>query len=231
MKYTIILFDLDGTLFDYDRAEETALVNTFAHFSIEFLPEYLDLYREINTALWKAYEQGRVSQSHIKVERFVQLAARIGTSVPGQELSRLYLRYLAGGTFLMDGAEDLIRRLKGRLRLALITNGLTAVQKPRLRKSALNGLFEAFFISEEIGFAKPDARIFSYSLEKLGHPERAEVLMVGDSLTSDIAGAAGFGIDTCWFNPTGIESAGGARPTYTISRLAELIPIVMNGRM
>ncbi|MGD2077627.1 MAG: YjjG family noncanonical pyrimidine nucleotidase [Chloroflexota bacterium] len=226
MTYSVILFDADGTLFDYDRAETWALTETFAQYGLRFEPAYSQVYRQVNDPLWDAFEQGTMTQDRLKVLRFELLFENLGFVVDAGSFSDAYSRQLGKATFLVDGASDLIAALSGRHRLLLLTNGLTDVQRPRFTASTIGRYFEDWVISEEVGVAKPDPRIFDIAFARLGQPARQEVLIVGDSLTSDMAGGFAYGIDTCWYNPTGRQADASLPVTYEIQNLAQLVDIL-----
>jgi 2-haloacid dehalogenase len=225
MPYTWFLFDADGTLFDYDKSEPVALANTFAQFGYAFDAAYLDAYRTINGQLWRDFELGTIEQERIKVLRFERLLAAIGLSsaLDATMFSARYLENLGGCTDLIDGAELLIAALRGTVHLALITNGLQSVQRSRLARSSIGGAFEVVVISEEVGHSKPHSGIFDVAFDRMGYPSKDEVLMIGDSLTSDIKGGCDYGIDTCWYNPTGASHPMDISITYEIRALDELL--------
>ena len=225
-RYHTLLFDADGTLFDYDRAETWALSETFAQYGQAFKPDYSDRYRRVNGPLWDALEQGNVTQDRLKVLRFELLFDQLGLAVDPAAFSDAYSRQLGKATFLVDGAENLVAQLSGDYRLFIITNGLTDVQRPRFAASAVGDYFVDWIISEEVGFAKPDPRIFDVAFERMGRPAKEGVLIIGDSLSSDIAGGIAYGIDTCWFNPTDREADPTMPITYEIRDLAELRTIL-----
>lgn len=226
-RYDWILFDADGTLFDYDRTEAAALAATWDESGLAGAAGITAGYRRINAELWQAYEAGEVEQAELQVERFRRLAAELGDAAADPErLSRLYLRHLGRQTVLLDGARELLAALAADYRLALITNGIPDVQRPRIRRSGLEPLFPVVVISGEVGVAKPAPEIFALALERMGGPPRSTVLMVGDSLSSDILGGIGFGLDTCWYNPAGLPLDGAPAPTYEISRLSELATVL-----
>jgi len=226
MKYDWLLLDADGTLFDYDRAEATALEKTFEQFGLGFKPAYIDVYRQINAAIWREFEAGGISQERLRTRRFELLLDAIGVAADVPLFSARYLKNLAQGSQLMAEAEEVVRALHGKVRLALITNGLHEVQRPRLAASAIGRFFDAVLISEELGCAKPDRAIFDIAFEKMGQPAKARVLIVGDSLTSDIKGGNDYGIDTCWFNPGRLPRDPGVPARYEIERLDALLDIV-----
>ena len=226
-RYTCLLFDADGTLFDYDRAEATALEQAFAELGAEFGPDCLKTYREINTRVWREFEDGRITADRLRLRRFELLFETLGQPLAPAAFSLIYLRYLARGSQLIEGAHEVVPALRAKYRLALITNGLRDVQRPRLAGSAIRDCFEQVIISEEVGAAKPDPAIFEAAFERLGRPPRASVLLVGDSLTSDIAGGRNYGLDTCWFNPTGTARPADDTSTYEIRHLNELARLLL----
>lgn len=201
MKYEWLLLDADGTLFDYDHAEAMALQRTFEQMGHTFDPGHAEVYRRINGQIWLDFEQGRISQEQLRTRRFELLFEAVGARLSPEAFSTAYLDNLAWGTKLIDGAEDVVRALHGRVGLMLITNGLHEVQRPRFQRSALNGYFADLVISEEVGAAKPHPRIFDVAFQRMGLPRKEAVLMVGDSLTSDMRGGVDYGLDTCWYNP------------------------------
>jgi 2-haloacid dehalogenase len=225
-RYPWLLFDADDTLFDYGRAETEALVGAFEAEGMPFQPAWLPVYQRVNAAAWRALEEGRVTAARLRVMRFEQLAAELGVALDPVAFSEVYLRELSLQAHLMDGALELVEALRATHRLAIITNGLSDVQRPRLARSPLATIIGPVVISEEVGAAKPDPAIFAIALERMGGPDRRDVLVIGDSLSSDIAGGVAAGIDTCWFNPTGKPRGDGPTPTYEISGLAGLVSIV-----
>jgi 2-haloacid dehalogenase len=228
MKYTWLLFDADGTLFDYDAAEKFALTRTFATYALPYTDDILAVYREINDRMWQAFELGQITQESLKIERFRRLLATVGVGAdlePG-EFSLRYLHNLGNCTFLIPHAECVLHELHGKVHLALVTNGLQKVQRSRLAQSTIGQYLEAILISEELGVAKPHPGIFDAAFAAMGQPERRKVLMVGDSLSSDIKGAWDYGIDTCWYNPHGKPYGAADRFDYEIQDLKQIVDIV-----
>lgn len=223
MKYDIILFDVDDTLFDFGMSEKKALHNTFVKFGLPTgMRDYRADYKEISKVLWEDLEQGRITLPELAIERFKRLIVKRELDINAQEFSRVYLDYLGKETHLVPGAVELCKSLAD-YRLAIITNGFTAVQTARIENSPLCNTFEHIIMSQEAGFQKPDIGIFDYALSKLQATDKDKVLIVGDSLTSDIQGGLNYGIDTCWFNPHVKENKSGIKPTYEIGKLMDLI--------
>jgi 2-haloacid dehalogenase len=226
MKYEIILFDVDDTLFDFSMSEKKALHKAFVEFGLPTgLVDYEANYKEISKVLWRDLEQGLTNLSELRVERFRRLFLAHELEINADTFSSVYLGYLGNETHLVQGAVELCDNLTG-CRLAIITNGFTDVQTSRIGSSPLCNTFEHIIISEEAGFQKPEKGIFDYAFSKLQITDKAKVLIVGDSLTSDIQGGINYGIDTCWFNPHLKENNIGIKPTFEIRELTDLIKIV-----
>jgi len=225
VKYTWLLFDADDTLFDFPRAEANALRWTLEQSGLPSdNPADFEIYARCNQQVWQEFERGELTSQELRVKRFRLFFDEVGLAGDPQTVSPLYLRNLALGSDLLPGAEAVIRAVQGRYRLALVTNGLKEVQRPRLARSALRDSFEHVFISEEVGAAKPSSAYFDAVFAGIGHPPRTSVLLIGDSLTSDMRGGLAYGLDTCWYNPT-------AKPTdlpvtYQIRQLEELLPLL-----
>lgn len=227
MKYEVIIFDADETLFDFKKSEREALRCTMIEFDIEYDEEYhLNVYKDINTAIWKEFEDGLITQKELKAERFKRLSDRLNAGFDEFEFAKSYMKSLSYGSFLYDDSMDLVESLHKDYRLIIITNGLSDVQDNRIRKSIIARYFADIVVSEEVQVSKPDSRIFEHALNNIKYTDKSKVLMVGDSLTSDIQGGINFGIDTCWFNPNKIVNETEIKPTYEISNLMELKDIL-----
>jgi len=226
LRYKWIIFDADGTLFDYDQAEHSALQGAFEHFNYDFIPEYLGIYRKCNKKLWDAFEIGAITIKALKVKRFELLFEEIGMSIDADEFSHQYLSRLAEGTYLIEGAEELLASLSGKVGLILMTNGIKEVQRSRLSLSSIESYFSDIIISDEVGVAKPDKKIFEIALKNMSIIDKNSILMIGDNLSSDIKGGSNFGIDTCWYNPKHEESNPGIRATYEVKDLADIREII-----
>lgn len=226
VRYPYLLFDADDTLFDYGRAEAEAVRAAFAAEGVAFEEAWLSAYQVVNARTWRALEEGRVTAARLRVQRWEELFSELGLALDPVGFSTGYLAQLRLQAHLVDGALELVGALRGRHRLAIITNGLSDVQRPRLARSALAAAFDHLVISEEVGAAKPDPAIFTAALGPWGSPDPADVLVIGDSMSSDIAGGAAAGLDTCWFNPRSRPAAAAVTPTYEIRRLDELLPLL-----
>ncbi|ATD56098.1 YjjG family noncanonical pyrimidine nucleotidase [Clostridium chauvoei] len=229
MKYEVILFDADETLYDFKKSEREAFKNTMLNFKIKYDESYhLKTYQEINTALWMEFEQGLITQEKLKVERFKRLSDRLDLSFDENIFAKSYMEHLANASFLYDDSIDLIESLNKFYKLAIVTNGLTFVQDKRIRKSIISKYFDTIVISEEVLISKPNPKIFEHTLKNINHTDKSKVLIVGDSLTSDIQCGINFGIDTCWYNPNNIINETSIKPDYEISNFNELKSLLLN---
>lgn len=223
MKYEIIIFDADETLFDFKKSERDAFKNTMLEFDIEYDENHhLTIYQGINSSIWKEFEKGLITQEKLKVERFKRLSDKLNAGFDENEFAKAYMKNLSNASFLYDDSIELVESLHKDFRLTIVTNGLKDVQDNRIRKSIIAKYFEDIVVSEEVKVAKPDPKIFEHVLNNIKHTDKSKVLMVGDSLTSDIQGGINFGVDTCWFNPNKNENKTSIKPTYEISSLMEL---------
>lgn len=227
-KYYCVLFDSDNTLLDFDAAERKALAETLVNYGIEPDAETVQTYRQINEELWRQLEKGQMRREKLMSERFTRFLKAIDAAGNGAEMNRFYLEQLSRHADLM-GPEvpEVLHELSEVATLAVVTNGFDRVQNRRIDDSGLRPYLEEVFTSEKMDAEKPSRKIFDAALRALGVENREHVLMVGDSLSSDMQGGANAGLDTCWFNPQHAENPGKVCPTYEIASLEELYALVM----
>ena len=224
--YPWLWFDADGTLFDYERAEGLALKNTFGSLDLYFEDDYLDIYQRINQGLWRALEKQEISSDALRVRRFELLLEALKVSGSADQMSTTYIEQLGLRAELMDGAYEVLDALHSKCKFAIVTNGLQAVQRSRLEHSIIKEFLSELIISEEVGAAKPQAAFFDEAFSRTGHPDKSDVLIIGDSLTSDIRGGVDYGIDTCWYNPKAEVYPADLPITYEIRHLHELLELL-----
>ncbi len=225
-RYPWLIFDADNTLYDFDAAERNAFIELMNGYAAAPPDDLYPLYQSINHDVWHEFEAGRIGADEVKVLRFERLFERLGLRAGAGEASMRYLDFLGRHNELLPGARALLEHLRKRHRLLLLTNGLTQVQRARFGSSEIASLFEDIIISEEVGAAKPQAAIFEIAHERMGRPAKRDVLMIGDKLSSDIAGGRNFGLDTVWYNPRRLPPPAEPRPTHTITSLSELPALV-----
>lgn len=223
MKYEVLFFDADDTLFDFKKSENFALDKLMSSIDTDLEKSYcIEIYKEINNNIWKEFEQNLISSDELKIERFKRFADKINLSQDPKILSNMYVNFLAEASFIYKETEELLSYLYKKYKIVIITNGLTSVQNKRIKESIIKDYFDAVIISDEIKIAKPDPKIFDYALNVINHTNKESVLMIGDSLSSDVKGGVNAGIDTCWFNPNNKKNNSSLIPKYEISTLLEL---------
>ena len=229
-KYEVLFFDADGTLYDFERTEKYALRKTFEDFSLNYSEEkLLPVFKKVNLAIWKEFERNEISADELKPERFRRFFKEINlTGIDEKKFGLKYLENLSENNELLPGAKELIEELHGKFKLAIITNGLTLVQRKRLYDSVLTKYWDAIIISEEVGKTKPNKEIFEIAMKKVNCEDKTKALMIGDKLTSDILGGINFGIDTCWINFEKKQNNSEIKPTYEINKLYQLKKILFD---
>ncbi len=225
-KFDWIVFDADNTLFDFTACEKTALRGALNHIGVTFHPAHHDIYHVINKSCWQAFETGQIGKEELRVRRFALFFDQLGLKEDLESFAADYLYLLSEAAELIPGAKELLQQLAGKFGLALATNGLKEVQRPRLAKSGLESFFQVVVVSDEIGHAKPHAGFFDHAFREMGMPDPARVLMVGDNLNADIRGGIDYGMPSCWFNPDRLPPYLDIRPDYDIGRLSEVMDLI-----
>jgi YjjG family noncanonical pyrimidine nucleotidase len=226
MKYNWLLFDADGTLFDYDKAELIALKTTFEYTDTPFSDFYHQRYRHINDGLFKDLEKRLITSIELRTKRFELLFSEFKIDLDVKEFSDKYLQNISNNSTLITGALETIRSLYPQYKMLLVTNGIADVQRPRFDNSEIRRYFENIIISDEVGFAKPATEFFDIAFKTIGQPSKKDVMIIGDSLTSDMAGGMKYGIDTCWYNPHQVKNERNVNITYEIFDLHELLKML-----
>ncbi|TVQ28724.1 MAG: noncanonical pyrimidine nucleotidase, YjjG family [Spirochaetaceae bacterium] len=230
MNYDAILIDADDTLFDFEHAEAAALESTLSTLGFDLAADgWIDTFRRINARAWADYEAGRATSQEIRLRRFVEFLTQYDIPADPAEVSRRYVDHLAECGHLFPGALHLLDTLHGLAPLALVTNGIAAVQRSRIARAAIADRFTAIVISEEVGSQKPDRAIFEHAVAALstsGAPDPSRIVMIGDGLHSDIKGAIDFGIDAIWFNVRNKPADPAIVPTATVRTFDDLYPLL-----
>ncbi len=231
VRYETVLLDLDHTLLDSDASEAAAFAATVRSAGLEPSEPLFATYSSINRALWAAVERGETTPNDLRVTRFERFATAAGVDADPERLAVTFTDGLGANGELYPGARATLETLAAEHRLALVTNGLSEVQRARIERLDLGPFFDAVVISAEIGRSKPGTEIFDVVFEQLDGPDQKAALMVGDSLTSDIQGGTNAGIDTCWYNPQrkSASATPTARVTHEITALDQLASVVVDG--
>lgn len=223
-----ILWDVDGTLLDFIVAEKAAIKTLFREFNLgQCSDEMIKRYSEINKGYWQRLERGEITKQEVLVGRFKEFFESEGLdSSVAEEFNSLYQLRLGDTIVYHDDSLEIIRSLKGRLRQYVVSNGTVEAQSKKLRLSGLGELMDGIFLSEHIGTEKPNIEFFDKVFEEIEPADRSSILIVGDSLTSDIQGGNNAGIITCWYNPQGDKAPDKYRIDYEISDLHQIYEII-----
>lgn len=199
-RFGIVLADADDTIFDFRKAEYYAFKYTLKQFGKDCSDEEVKLYSDINVKYWKALEKGTIDREILKVRRFEEWFSLMGFNLDSKAFNDLYAPSLGEYSFLIDGAEQFIQRLSSVCDVYIVTNGLTTSQTKRFQNSSIKSYIKKLYISETIGYSKPDKRFFDYCINDIGETDISKYIIIGDSLTSDMQGGRNAGITTCRFS-------------------------------
>lgn len=228
----VILWDIDGTLLDFGQAENYAMKKCFSLLNMgECTDAMVARYAAINAKYWERLERNEITKQEVLVGRFCEFFEKEGLSVKkAVPFNEEYQLRLGDKVFFNDNAAALVRKLKEhKIIQYAVTNGTLAAQRRKLAASGLNRLLDGAFISDEIGIEKPNTGFFERvfkTLSDVGKFEKHEIMIVGDSLTSDMQGGNNAGIICCWYNPKGDRNTKGLRIAYEVKNLNEINEIL-----
>ena len=222
-----LLFDLDNTILDFDKAEANAITKALGKAGITVTDKMRSRYNKINLAQWKLLEQGKMTREEIKIRRFKLLFQEFDIKVSPQEVAKHYQTYLGQGHYFIEGAQEVLEQLSKKYRIYVVTNGTLSVQRGRLESSGIKKYLQGVFISEEIGYNKPSIEYFEKCFEQIPGFKKENTVIIGDSLSSDIQGGINAGIQTIWFHrPQDQTKDPQPKPDYEIKSLKSLIDML-----
>ena len=224
--YSILLFDADNTLFNFDAGNRRAFSEVCRICHLPDTDELFHAYEAVNAEMWSAFDRSECTKDFLVVERFRLFLERAGLQADPVQCNKIHLSTLATNTVLLPHALEVCRTLAQTHSLYIVTNAVAAVQKARLAASDLRPYITDAFISEDAGASKPSVAYFDYVFSRIPGITRENCLLIGDSPSSDLQGANNYGIPCCWYNPRGLARPDGIRIDYEIRDLPELLPIV-----
>lgn len=230
-RYTHLFFDLDHTLWDFDRNSGECLTEIYHHFDLQSIgvlscENFVETFIKINTQLWHDFDKGRIAHSYIRDQRFriVFDALGIHDVQIGSQLNERYLELLPTKPHLLDGTIELLDYCTAKgYELHIISNGFDYLQSRKMESSKIKHYFGHIVTNEKAGAKKPDSQIFEYALN-LANANKASSLMIGDNWEADVMGAMNFGIDAVYYNPHHTPQT--TAPTYLVSHLLDLMTII-----
>ena len=220
-----VFLDLDDTILDFKMSERVALIKTLKELDIEPTEEIIKKYSQYNISQWKRLELGEISREEVKVNRFRLLFDDIAVDVSPEITTEIYEEHLAHGHYFVDGAKEMLDSLYKDYDLYLVSNGAKKVQEGRMKTADINHCFKGIFVSEVVGFEKPNVEFFNKVFSQIDNFNPNEAVIIGDSLSSDIKGGKNAKIKTVWYNPNGLEFSD-IVPDYQISSLDEIKPLL-----
>lgn len=228
MKYKYLLWDVDGTLLNFKAAERVGIIEAFKAAKLkECTEEMLESYSKINDSYWERLEKGEVDKKTVLIDRFKDFFDLYNIKdVDPVAFNDLYHSFLGETIVYMDNSYELIKSLKDKYKLVIITNGTKSVQERKLSKSGFDKLFEKVYISDVVGYQKPSIEFMTYVKNDLGVKDNKELLIIGDSLTSDIKLGVNSDVDTIWYNPHHKVNNKDIKPTYEVDNLKDVLKII-----
>lgn len=217
-----ILFDLDDTILDFKMAERVALTKALNELGISVDDYIVSQYSKYNISQWKRLELGEITREQVKVNRFKLLFDELKLALSPERATALYEDNLCIGHYFMDGAPEILEELSVNYNLYLVSNGAKRVQDSRLASAGISEYFKGIFISEIVGYEKPNREFFDYCFSRIQDFKREETIIIGDSLSSDIKGGINAGIKTVWFNHRGDDNSNDTTPDYVVKHLSEI---------
>lgn len=217
-----ILFDLDDTILDFKMAERVALTKALNELGISVDDYIVSQYSKYNISQWKRLELGEITREQVKVNRFKLLFDELKLDLSPERATALYEDNLCIGHYFMDGAPEILEELSVNYNLYLVSNGAKRVQDSRLGSAGISEYFKGIFISEIVGYEKPNREFFDYCFSRIQDFKREETIIIGDSLSSDIKGGINAGIKTVWFNHRGDDNSNDITPDYVVKHLSEI---------
>lgn len=224
---TTILWDVDGTLLDFLYSQRLALTQCFQTAGLTITDEILKRYSQINDSYWKRLELGEVTKAQLLNGRFLDLFTEFGIRDVDVEAFRKEYQTGLGNIFAyIDDSLNICRALRGKVKQYVITNGVTSTQQSKLKLSGLGECMEELFISEQVGTPKPGKAFFDKVLSYVEEKDKSRILVVGDSLSSDIKGGVLAGLKTCWYRPEGSVNSTEYQADYEISNLHQIFELL-----
>ena len=225
-----VFLDIDNTILDFDAYVKEALESGFSAFGLgTYTPDVYEAFVRINNGLWRALEKGDLTMEALFSVRFQRIFSHLGINADGHAFEKYFAEYLNESAIPIDGASALVEYLGKKYILAAASNGPFRQQAHRLRLAGMDGYFKHLFISEKVGASKPSKAFFDHCLKILNEnafvrPE--EIVMIGDSPTSDLMGAVQAGMKCVYFDRYRKGLGENFSADYTVHTLNEIFAIL-----
>lgn len=206
MNVKAVLIDIDNTIIDFNASAALAMNNAFIAFGLDIPDTLFETFKRINDGLWNKIEQGEMTRAQLHKVRWNAIFNELGVDFDGEVFEKRFLSELFNSAVPIDGAEELLKYLANKYPVYAASNAFYEQQINRLNLTGFNKYIKQAFVSEKLGFSKPDKKFFDACFKDISCSP-AETVMIGDSLSADVEGGKKYGLITCWYNPTGMRVA------------------------
>lgn len=221
-----VLLDLDDTIYNFQESEAESLKQAMGKIGITLNEENIRLYSRINEEQWKRLERSEITRGEVLLGRFQIFFDELGIRASAENVKDLYESFLSKSCIFVKGAKSLLEHLSSNYNLYLVSNGTATVQEKRIKKGNIAHYFDDIFISQNIGYNKPDIKYFHKCFEKIENFQNESTIIIGDSMTSDIKGGINANIHTCLYNPKNISYQMGFQSEYEVRNLEEIPKLI-----
>lgn len=219
---TTVLIDVDNTLLDFNECAKATIKKQFEKWNFEYTEETFPVFKEVNDMLWQKIETGEIDKSTLYQIRWKTIFERVGIDADGPAFEQEFRELFSESKQPVSGAYDILEYLSEKYTLCVASNASYHQQIKRLTNADMMKYLTHIFNSEQLGFPKPERKFFDACFERLGNIPKNEVIMIGDSLSADIAGGAAYGIKTLWFNYDHIPVTDDIKADFIVHSLAEI---------
>lgn len=217
----VVFIDIDDTLLDFTKCANDAIKSACNKFGVPYTTTLVDTFHPINLDLWHRLEKKEVTKEKLFDTRFQIVFDKLGIKADGIAFETAFRENFHESAILVDGARDLLEYLRSKYKVYVASNASMHQQTNRMKRAELDGYIDGYFVSEEIGFPKPQKEFFDACFKALPDVKPQDVVMIGDSLSADIKGACEYGLKTIWYNHRN-EPTAGVKCDYIVSRLSEV---------
>lgn len=219
-----VLIDIDDTIFDFEKCSKNSFLKTLEKFNLKFKEEDFSYFNKVNDILWTKQKLGEINIKEVFIKRDYLMGKYFNLDIEKGLFNDLFVKFLYDDIEMVDGIEDLLLYLSDKYKIFTASNGIYKMQKNRLKKSNLDKYFDKIFVSDKIGYEKPDKRFFKKIMDITKY-SNDDLIMIGDSIKSDIIGAKNSKIKSIYFNKDG-KKISDENFTYQVKNLSEIKKIL-----
>ena len=219
-----ILLDIDDTILDWDLCSHYAIKMAAEELNISLPDSIYSVYDRINPTLWQEHEKGLLPMDELFKKRFNTIFKEVNVSFDGEVFEKYFRKYILDSHIFVEGAYSLLEYLYSKYDVYAASNSTLYQQQRRIARAGILDYFTDIFVSEEIGYHKPKGEFYDGCLKRM-HASKDEIIVIGDSLSSDIKGAYNYGLKSIWFNKKKIKDDS-KMYDYMVYDLAEIKKIL-----